>query len=241
MDLTRDALEFLSEQRPIERLLDGNRIYTDREMHELKEPVPASIAVCTLDGFVGLVDQAIEGLDLAAALVHVAAYNDVRLIGKKSNAWGTRQLFSVAKPIDIPGFPFGQFIDHERFVIYLQANFVSSPDLVALVKLASNVTAERIQTSEDDGISQKIGQRRGIVLKGSDTIPGKVKLSPHRTFPEVIQPTSEFAFRARQKDENSLPELALFEADGGAWKLDAMKEVAAYLQNKLAGKVPVIA
>lgn len=34
-------------------------------------------------------------------------------------------------------------------------------------------------------------------------------------------------------DEKTPPSLALFEADGGAWELEAIQRVAAYLREKL--------
>lgn len=62
-------------------------------------------------------------------------------------------------------------------------------------------------------------------------IPPRVKLAPYRTFIEIEQPESEFVFRARKADD--LPHFALFEADGGAWRIESMKRIKAYLENKL--------
>ena len=56
-------------------------------------------------------------------------------------------------------------------------------------------------------------------------------LTPYRIFNEVEQPSSQFIFRI-----NSMANLALFEADGGKWKLDAINNIAAYLKTELAGK-----
>lgn len=53
----------------------------------------------------------------------------------------------------------------------------------------------------------------------------------YRTFMEIEQPESEFVFRARKAD--SLPHFALFEADGGAWRIEAMKRIKAYLEENL--------
>ncbi len=55
----------------------------------------------------------------------------------------------------------------------------------------------------------------------------------YRTFMEIAQPESEFVFRARKAD--SLPHFALFEADGGAWRIEAMKRINAYLEEQLSG------
>lgn len=56
-----------------------------------------------------------------------------------------------------------------------------------------------------------------------------VKLKPYRTFSEVEQPESEFLVRLSDGGR-----VALYEADGGAWKLQARRNVADYLKENLA-------
>lgn len=58
------------------------------------------------------------------------------------------------------------------------------------------------------------------------------KLQPYRTFLEVEQPASDFLLRL---DKEGRP--ALYEADGGAWKLEAKRNIAAYLCEQLADLV----
>jgi hypothetical protein len=67
-----------------------------------------------------------------------------------------------------------------------------------------------------------------------------VVLAPYRTFVEVTQPESDFVFRMQNG-----PRCALFEADGGAWKLTAMRHIKEYLQAALEkeiqeGKIVII-
>ena len=57
-------------------------------------------------------------------------------------------------------------------------------------------------------------------------------LKPFRTFAEAEQPESKFIFRMR-KDEDGVT-AALIEADGGAWKVQAIKNIANYLEDKLS-------
>lgn len=72
-------------------------------------------------------------------------------------------------------------------------------------------------------------------LSGKETalVPNPVKLRPYRTFTEVEQPESEFVFRMKNYDGSV--GCAIFEADGGAWKNRAMKNIKEYLQYELAG------
>jgi hypothetical protein len=130
-------------------------------------------------------------------------------------------------------------MDPEAFVIALQSMFVEDPPLKALLSLAQNLTAENVSIAEDDGISQKATVRQGVSLKTTRKIEPKVKLAPFRTFREVPQPSSVFLFRLRSREDNT-PECALFEADGGAWKLQAVNNIAQYLSEELPKEVKVI-
>lgn len=68
--------------------------------------------------------------------------------------------------------------------------------------------------------------------KGEALIPNPVVLKPYRTFLEVDQPESAFIFRMK---EGHGVECAIFEADGGAWMMEAMQNIKAYLEKELEG------
>lgn len=68
---------------------------------------------------------------------------------------------------------------------------------------------------------------------------GRRTLRPYRTFREVEQPASEFVFRLRSLN-GEVPWCALFEADGGKWKLDAVLKIKAWLEAEEL-KIPIIA
>ena len=62
-----------------------------------------------------------------------------------------------------------------------------------------------------------------------------VTLKPFRTFREIEQPESEFILRYQNR--NGI-EAALFEGDGGCWKLDAILRIKEWLSDKT--EIPVI-
>lgn len=66
----------------------------------------------------------------------------------------------------------------------------------------------------------------------SAIVPNPVKLKPYRTFLEVDQPVSEFIFRMKQDKYDGVL-CALFEADGGAWKMEATERIKKYLESEL--------
>jgi hypothetical protein len=124
-------------------------------------------------------------------------------------------------------------------VIGLQSRFLQQGDVLEVLRLASGLEMSAVMVAEDDGISQRTTTRQGIALKETVTVKGRVRLRPYRTFREVEQPMSEFVFRLRSK-EGMVPECALFEADGGTWKLDAVLTIQAWLEAKNLN-IPVIA
>ncbi|HUW08460.1 MAG TPA: hypothetical protein VM537_01965, partial [Anaerolineae bacterium] len=88
-------------------------------------------------------------------------------------------------------------------------------------------------------VSQTVSVRRGMSQTTQVVVPNPVTLKPYRTFREIDQPESPFLLRARNpKNEEGVPEFALFEADGGAWRLTAVERIKDYLAG---GPVVVIA
>jgi len=144
---------------------------------------------------------------------------------------------SLARSTCPPGFPFGEWKDQESFIISLSTQFRPTDSLRALVKVAGNVTGEEIRVSEDDGVTQEASVRAGVSLKNRADLPSPLALVPYRTFREVEQPESFFVLRA--KDTGRGPAFALFEADGGAWQIEAMASIAMWLRDAEV-TVPVI-
>lgn len=107
-------------------------------------------------------------------------------------------------------------------------------DKALLLKFAGTVEAGSVAEYGDDGISQKATVKTGIASKGDAIIPSPARLKPFRTFVEVDQPISSFIFRMKD-DRCGGVQCALFEADGGAWKISAMEAIKAYLVKELEG------
>lgn len=101
-----------------------------------------------------------------------------------------------------------------------------------MLKLVGNVKEEAVNTIGDDGVSQSVVAKMGVATVGNVKVPNPVLLKPYRTFVEVEQPESNFIFRMRKG-----PECALFEADGGAWKLEAIDNIKEYLTAELAEEI----
>lgn len=136
----------------------------------------------------------------------------------------------------IPNFRFNDFINQEEFCINLQSKFIDDEetDKSLLLKFAGTVEAGTVAEYGDDGTTQKATIRTGIASKGEAIVPNPVSLRPFRTFLEVTQPKSDFIFRMKQDKYDGIA-CAIFEADGGAWKIAATTAIKEYLQFELAG------
>src|SRR5690606_26037278 len=114
----------------------------------------------------------------------------------------------------------------------LQSAFVKNDDRDVILKVVGNVKEEDVKTYGDDGVSQSVTAKVGVATVGQVEVPNPVSLKPYRTFAEVEQPESEFIFRMKNG-----PRCSLFEADGGAWKLQAISNIKSYLSAALEEEV----
>lgn len=251
-DISVPVIDRVMELTPATTLTVDGYTYLDKDktltLH--KPPVPEPLKVSTLDGLVDLLEAQFEGDSRKTGdqMVHVVSHDSVQFLSKYSDDFGRRQSYIVAtrmKPEQ--EFEFGKYIPQERFVIALRSLFAQSEQLDALVALAGNIAKETEVRQEDDGFSQRVTAKAGTHLVKETTVNPRVPLKPFRTFIEAEQPESVFLFRV--KHDGSQGNLcALFEADGGGWKLQAMENVKTWISNRLKGSqidglsdIPVIA
>lgn len=238
--MLKEAIEKILSLAPVGRFQIGGREYADRSVALVEPPREyAPLELMTLSGLVDAVRAKVDELEPSAWMVEVLSHQGVRIVSRHTGLYGKREVLLSVGLSDGELFPFGRFLSREEFVIGLQSRFVQQGDVLEVLRLASGLEVSAVMVAEDDGISQRTTTRQGIALKETVTVKGRVKLRPYRTFREVEQPVSEFVFRLRSK-EGMVPECALFEADGGAWKLDAVLTIKAWLEAKNLN-IPVIA
>jgi len=127
------------------------------------------------------------------------------------------------QPLFGDDFHFGKYFDHEIFVVALQTLFAQTHQRDELLRIFSSIKTEEILEVADNGISQGVVAKAGVALVKAVTIPSPIVLKPFRTFREIDQPESPFVVRV--KKGTPLPQVALFECDGGMWKLEAMSRI----------------
>lgn len=212
---------------------DFTYIDKDKVVQRFQPPSLGAVGVTTLDGLVGLLAAGIDGVPLDAVLVHVQSFKTVSVVARDQDKYGVRRVFVAATLLEAEGFPYGRFIDQENFNIGLRSQFVPDMNIVSLLTITGNITKQSEARQEDDGVSQRITVKQGISLVKDTVPPSRVMLAPYRTFREALQPPSDFVFRVKCSDNGN--QCALFEADGGYWKIAAMQNVRTWLANALAG------
>lgn len=234
--MIKSALAFLVGMKPnvIHRI--GDRDYSEQDLHLIKEDIdrPRAIGVNSLDSLVALVKSElartttspfVDGNDLTL-FVRVNNFNSVEVFTSLMDDMTRHSLYKAES--EIPIMKFGNFMDYESAMITLRSKFIPSDDVDYLVNLLSKITDENSVASEDNGLSQSVTVKKGISMASQERIKARVKLTPFRTFLEAEQPESEFIVRLREGGE-----IALFEADGGMWELDAKQNIFNYLYEQL--------
>ena len=232
--MIKEALEYLVGLKRTETLTLGTKVYADRAMeviHETKA-YPKEIELSTLESLVAYIDENKDGIDLNNAMLHITDYKTIALYTNLDEHM-KRTHFTKCVAIT-PMFTFDRFMLSEEFNIGLQALFCKDAQRDKILKIIGNIKENNVSTSSDDGVTQGVIVNKGISLGEDEAIPNPVTLAPYRTFAEVKQPTSEFILRVREGREK--PEIALFEADGGVWKLEAIQIIKRALEELLKEK-----
>ncbi|WP_430535935.1 hypothetical protein [Listeria rocourtiae] len=234
--MEKDALQYLVELNKEYEVVDG-RVFIDPDLREVRKETAAPFGISTLSGLVNYIQSEFDGDD--TVMVQVVSPKKVRVLGQM-NANKERDKFVNVEAI-VPEFDYGRFHDMEDFNIKLQSLFLPGLDRDVILQVVGNVKEEDVRSYGDNGVSQSVVASTGIANVENILVPNPVKLAPYRTFTEVEQPESLFVFRMQDG-----PRAALFEADGGAWKNQAIKAIETFLKDKLStdienGRVHVIA
>ena len=225
--MDRTAIEKIVELGAPNYHVENDYTYTDKQLHVIQEPRVPTLTFHTLDGLIYALKAEYQNFN-GPILIDVNDEENITVFSAISDIDRQREMpYKVrAEVVDIP---FDRKLDYETMMITLKSKFVDTPELRDLVQLLGTITEENNAMLSDDGFTQTVVVRKGIALKDNKAVNPIVKLKPYRTFCEVEQPESEFLIRLSEGGY-----VALYEADGGAWKLQARRNVADYLKTALA-------
>jgi hypothetical protein len=235
--MIKEALQYIVGLGKPEMFYENGQAFSSQKLHLIEEPTAEAIRVRSLSGLVDYLKSNFDEYD--SLMIHVSSPTTVVCFSQLNNDCNRSEYIKAEAMI--PSFDFDRWYDTENFNIKLQSCFVKNEDRDIMLKVVGNIKEETVNTIGDDGVSQAVVAKMGVATVANVKVPNPVVLKPYRTFVEVDQPESEFIFRMQ-----SGPRCALFEADGGKWKLDAINNIKNYLQQELKelienGKIVIIA
>lgn len=222
-------------RKPTPEEVEG-RLFVPAGWTELRPHLPyvGTRTVNTLSGLVAYLRENVDELPPESLMVHVVNPSIVQVIGalgEEGKDFRRQHYLTASTELYGTGFPFGRWMGKEEFMIALQVHCEPTDAREQARALLASVRENSVRETADDGVAQKITASAGVALVGEQRVPNPIVLRPYRTFREIAQPASAFVFRLRAGKEE--PECVLFEADGGAWKREAVVQIGGYILAEL--------
>ena len=208
-----------------------NKQWYDRDKFNLteleeKKYYPSEINLTTLTS---LVDYYYHNLNKICDETTIVVVRDEQTVVVYTEDDDRKKRSVLLKVVaNVPTFIYDHFYDSERFNIGMQSKFIDTDHRKLVIDFASKIVLENTKDIEDTGVGQVTTIKNGPASLAKAQAPNPVNLKPYRTFQEVEQPSSDFIFRLNKQGE-----LALFESDGGKWRIEAMQSIANYLRDAL--------
>ncbi|WP_138756462.1 hypothetical protein [Paenibacillus sinopodophylli] len=219
---------------PIQTAVIAGKTYTSAELSRISESTIGNIDVHNLSGIVEYLQSDFD--KQLPVIIHVISPTEVHVLTGLNSDMNRSTLIKATALL--PRIKFNDYYDLESFNILLQSCFVPAGDdgmpndRELVLKLVGNVKDEQVVAFGDDGVSQSVTAKTGIATVEPVVVPNPVHLKPFRTFVEVEQPLSSFVLRMQKG-----PSAALFEADGGVWKVVAISAIKAYFTGLLGERI----
>jgi hypothetical protein len=234
--MIKEAIQYIVKLGTSETKEINGQQFSTQQLHVINQPTASDFTVRSLSGIVDYVKSNFDGENKLTihikSPIHVDCFGPLNLDKRRDHY--------IEAEAKLPQFPFGRFLDAESFNIAIQSMFQKNDDKDIVLRIVGNIKEENVKSYGDDGVSQSVTAKTGVASYESVLVPNPVTLKPYRTFVEVDQPQSDFVFRMQKG-----PTCALFEADGGAWELEAMDNIEGYFRSVLdreisSGNVTII-
>lgn len=236
--MLKEALQYVARlatdsQEIIVKDINGET-YIKGDARRIPSDMASEMRLNSLDSTVDYIKDCINGRKFELPYVVNVGYKEIDVYSGLNDRLQRNSLIETTP--SLPRISFDQWMDMESFVIQLKTCFVETENLNKLVAIVSSITDESKVSMEDDGFGLKVSQVSGTTIKKPEEfqINPIVRLAPYRTFTELDQPESRFLLRVRDGGK-----MALYEADGGMWKLEAQKNASDYLREALAEEIAV--
>lgn len=216
------------------------------EVRERNLVKPAAKSIFTLQGLVDFIKADVDHLfgdPKVRHIVSVLSPERVEIVSPLCGQDNIRHVIAYCN-YEADRIAFCHQMTQEDFIVMMQSRFVETDSRALVLKVVGNMSDQQSNTTADDGVTQQLTVKKGVVTNGTVSFKNPTYLQPIRTFTEVEQPESPFVLRVTPgDDEKKTPTtVALHECDGGAWKIQAVRTIGAFLRKALEGcNVEVIA
>lgn len=235
--MIKAAIERILELGRVEMLETAGREFTNLPVHEVKpffvEPLQVHTLQAVVDFFAGELG---ETADIAKERVVIQVVDPAQVVvleGVADDTYRQREHYLTAKRLH-GEFAFGKWFEQQEMVINLMTMFEQTAALDDVLKVVSGLVVANEATVSDDGVSQDVQVKSGVGRVANVTIENPILLAPIRTFTEIEQVEAPYVLRVR-KNRDGAPEVAIFEAGGGAWKNEAVLRIKEWLADRLPG------
>lgn len=242
-EAVRELAALVKEPRRIGEYILRPNDWVAEDFDSLIKPGPSAktLTVATLGAVRDYLTANKDGLALDKLVVHIESPSKVSVLGPLSDRARVRETYLAAVASDLTDGFLGRYMPLEDFIVGLQVRFTDADDCKRVLALLSNVKHETVKTALDDGVTQVVQARAGVALVSDVAVPNPVLLCGLRAFRDIRQASSLFVLRVQSGKLGGLPEVALFEADGGAWRLTVIERVREWLSAALPASVSVLA
>ena len=205
----------------------NDKIFCDRNLRRYDYNTPEPLLFKSIQGLLEYI-KSDHDCTYDNSFIHIVNYKRIEFMSPLNDD-NQREVYAICEP-DVIDIRFNQFLDRETFNIMLQTGFVGNDDLKEILRYIGTMSDKEVRTVADDGIKQEITIKSSTQGLIDVFIPNPVILRPFRTFVEIEPVESKFVLRLKEGGG-----CALFEADGGAWKIDTMGALQTYIEDTLQG------
>lgn len=207
-------------------LVDINgKIFSDRNLRRYDYEAPEPLHFKSITGLLEYIEADLDST-FEETFIHIADYDRIEFLSPLNDD-NEREVYAICEPDKID-LSFNKFIDRESFNIMLQSGFEPTTDSEKILSYIGNMSDNAVRTVGDNGVSQEVTIKQSTKGLVDVVVPNPVVLRPYRTFTEIEPVESSFIFRLKEGGYCSL-----FEADGGRWKIETMKNLQEYIENTL--------
>lgn len=225
--MIKEALEYLVGLKPVQTFVINGETYTDGSLSRVPKVKhsPDRYQVKSLDAIANLIKTEI-GKARVPLFIRIDSPTRVFVESTWDSEFDRDSLYvaSCEEANFQPGWR-----DHEKAIIELKSAFLPTEGQQYLLDLLSRLCVDEGVETTDNGVTQTVTAKQGVSLKQAENVRNIVGLKPFRTFREVNQPESMFLIRVDDKSR-----VAILEADGEIWKIEAKLNIKAYFEKELA-------